>query len=342
MTTPKRCMIQFIQTHILPCSTYQTFPGVLPRALHRKDLVLLQNIDTTYQEIVVSLKADGERVLLLQIPTIADTYTLDRTFHLSNLAVHLFDSQGAYVFDCESIPRPGIYPLILIFDALMVNGVDVRKLSYIERLEAARWSLTQVHGPKTVHTRHPAAYPSTYQDIEVQAHVYMKVKQVFYQTKLPLLHYESLQWCYPNDGIIFTDCGAAYGETTPQDKVPTVCKWKPSDKVSIDVIIRHVKSSTRVSEIRDELKYGHFISTEDYDCFMYVIEFGQDCFFSTARKNTKIYPNMVHECMWDGYSWSVVKYRHDKKEPNSIRTIKHTLDQLIEGIDWQEIVHLYT
>jgi len=153
--------------------------------------------------MLCSLEYEGQRV----------TCMVDRAFHITPIGTMV--PRGT-ILDGELVrPKDGARNVFLVYDAIVIKGVDVRCETLDRRLDAARALLKSV-------------VRSTKDPFEI------KVKNM-----IPLSDFKSLpgldSFPWETDGLVFTPVNDPVRMGTHE----TLFKWKPRDRITIDFSVRN-------------------------------------------------------------------------------------------------------
>lgn len=127
-------------------------------------------------------------------------------------------------------------------------------------------------------------------------------------------HLETLEFPYETDGYIFTPVN----EPVRMETHETMFKWKPLDRITVDFKVKH-------SGGRYEL---------------YVWDRGSYVYESDLVGGRPEHDGKIVECKFDGHSWSPVKIRNDKPQPNNRRTFFRTMVNIRENIKPEDFMNI--
>ena len=170
-----------------------SFPGPHPVSIERKHLPLLHR-----NEYVVCEKTDGVRYLLVCLMHQGTKYAV-----FVNRKLDMFIAQLAMppdtVLDGELIGNT-----FMVFDAVRVNGVDTRNMSYLDRLRHAE---VATRGPRMrIKLQMKTVWPAK------------AAEEVWVQKKDAA------------DGLVFTPVNEPIRTETHE----TMFKWKPFERITVD------------------------------------------------------------------------------------------------------------
>lgn len=173
------------------------FPGPHPVSIERVHLPLLRK-----QPYVVCEKTDGTRYFLACVTFEEKKFTIfvNRAFDMFIVSLPVPRNT---LIDGEMVNGK-----FMIFDAVIVNGTDLRALDYISRLKAAE---AVTRGPPT------------------------KLRLVM-KKMWPLSGFKQLtdqKFEYDTDGYIFTPVN----EPIRMETHETMFKWKPLDRITVDFMV---------------------------------------------------------------------------------------------------------
>lgn len=131
-----------------------------------------------------------------------------------------------------------------------------------------------------------------------------------------IAHLETLKFPYETDGYIFTPVD----EPVRMETHETMFKWKPLHKITVDFKVRIVNG-------RYEL---------------YVWDRGSYVYESDLVGGFPNYDGKIVECKFDGNTWSPVKIRDDKPQPNNRRTFFRTMVNIRENIQPEDFMKIDT
>jgi mRNA capping enzyme, catalytic domain/mRNA capping enzyme, C-terminal domain len=274
------------------------FPGPQPISIERRHFPLLKK-----QPYMVCEKTDGMRVMLVSTTFEGKKLCVlvNRAFHVEEITLNV---PRETILDCELIGN-----LILVYDAVLVKGVDVTKKPLTERLAAAS-SVTKMvlRTTKDKYT--------------------IKVKKMY-----PLAEIKTVletEYPYETDGLVFTPINEPVRMGTHE----TMFKWKPRERITIDFLVRHTgQYFDRGASGKEPIMYMYIA---DRDKLKEIMIFNQ----LVKYKDLESYEGKVVECSYGNTGWQLEKVREDKTYPNNVRTYERTIVNLKEDIQANEF-HLY-
>jgi mRNA guanylyltransferase len=271
------------------------FPAPLPVPVTKDAISTL--VEKRY-EYLVSEKADGVRCLLYfcRMKGCKIVYLIDRrfdfyivngnSFEFLSRDSHLFEGAGT-LLDGELVcPQENMHQYMM-FDVLLLSGVDKRAVGLVDRLKAGMWALfphfDRVCGNKTFS---------------------MSTKRIFRLTEWCsfLEHYKDVCRNHKsNDGIIFTPLNMS----VHPGKHTTLFKWKPPSSQTIDFIFKP-PNVLCVYDCGIERPVAHLLNTNNL---------------------RMLKDGCVIECKFDNNSgsWILEKERIDKYHGNNMKTYQSTM-----------------
>lgn len=191
------CAKVFIH-HVWKSKDMNTFPGSHPVSIERKHLPLLKN------NYVVCEKTDGTRYMLVCFVSNGKKVALFVNRNMDMYQISVCVPRNT-VLDGELVKTYGGDLVYMVFDGNMVNGEDIQKLNYIERLKKTE---VATKGPSTS--------------------IRLKNKTVWPLSALP--HLDTLHFPYETDGYVFTPVD----EPVRMETHETMFKWKPLERITVD------------------------------------------------------------------------------------------------------------
>jgi len=270
------------------------FPGPQPISIERRHFPLLKK-----QPYVVCEKTDGVRVMLVSTTLEGKKLCalVNRAFHVEEITLNV---PRETILDCELIGK-----LILVYDAVLVKGVDVRKKPVTERLAAASSAVKMVL--RTTKDKYTIKVKNMYPLKEIQ-----KVTEAEYP--------------YETDGLVFTPINEPVRMGTHE----TMFKWKPRNRITIDFLVRHNGSYfDRGMAGKEPIMYMYIA---ERDKLKEIMIFNQ----LVKYKNLEQYEGKIVECSYGETGWQFEKVREDKTYPNNLRTYERTIVNLREDIQTNE------
>jgi hypothetical protein len=240
------------------------FPGPQPVSIERRHFVEFKK-----REYFVCEKTDGVRHMLVSCEhdTKRVTALVNRAFAMAPVCTMI--PRGT-ILDGELVElKAGGKPVFLVYDAVVVKGVDVRRMPLDRRLEAARGLLKSV-------------IRSTKDPFEIRVKAMIRMRDF---ASLPPL--EDFPWV--TDGLVFTPVPEPIRMGTHE----TLFKWKPRDRITIDFSVRNGRElfvQDRGTEYKEaELHLRNRMSIPDgaiLEC-----GYGDLGWFVEKRRTDKTYPN---------------------------------------------------
>jgi hypothetical protein len=292
-------------------STKTYVPCPNPSNLERKDLPTV-----SCQEYVVSPKTDGTRLFLLMgaLETTGQKYSvfIDRAYTLYpvRFAAKHQELYSGTLLDGEMTREINGDSLFTVFDAVAVEGFDLKRYPFSQRKEAYEGAAYCIRPPNGL-----SVLPKLWFPLNQSVQVYQENQST-------------------SDGLILQP---VQGKLKAGIQ-PDVFKWKPGYRQTIDFYV----SLNDRSEVLLECGYGaEVINGSELDCF-YDTEPGAQPYpftFTSIRK--------VYECAFNRFEventklfFVVIKAREDKTHANDARVVVSTLRALQEGIKVEELAAL--
>jgi len=193
-------VLEFIQ-NAWGTSDATRFPGPQPVSIERRHFPLLKR-----QPYLVCEKTDGTRHLLVSME--AGVFTVNRAFKTEPVKIKIPKDT---LLDGELVMAKSGKMLFMIYDAIRVKGVDLRRENLNVRLEAAKSAIKGII--KTV-----------------QAPFEVRVKSMW-PLGSPILDLNSFE--YETDGLVFTPIAEPIRSGTHE----TMFKWKPRNRITVDFLV---------------------------------------------------------------------------------------------------------
>ena len=297
-------VVNFIH-HVWGSKDY--FPGPQPISIERKHFPILRSAD-----YVVCEKTDGERYMM-----VATTFEgkpkcffVNRAFNMIEVKINL--NKKAYegtILDGELYENT-----LMVYDAVLVNGVLVAHSNLDQRLAAAEEMMKFIIYMKSDKYR-----------LKMKTFHMMKDFEVFMDEYLPTVQQKI-------DGLVFTPLNDPIRLGTHE----TMFKWKPLEKNTVDFLMK--KEPTRETP---GFKPGHLAWR------LYVQEKGKLYFESEIPLNRIddepwFEDGAIVECKYMTWEepmwWKPLKRRTDKTHPNNRRTFYRTIVNIKENIQMKEFL----
>jgi len=272
------------------------FPGPQPISIERRHFPLLKK-----QPYMVCEKTDGMRVMLVSTTFEGKKLCVlvNRAFHVEEITLNV---PRETILDCELVGN-----LILVYDAVLVKGVDVTKNSLTERLAAASSATKMVL--RTTKDKFT-----------------IKVKKMY-----PLAEIRTVleaEYPYNTDGLVFTPINEPVRMGTHE----TMFKWKPRNTITIDFMVKHTGKFIDRGHAGHEPVYDMYIADKDklrsITIFNPLVQY----------KDLESYEDRIVECGYGDSGWYFIKVREDKTYPNNLRTFERTLVNIKEDIQPAEFL----
>lgn len=267
------------------------FPGPQPISIERRHFPLLRK-----QPYVVCEKTDGVRHMLAcfsadgqehegaRLQTVKVCAAVDRAFNAFYVPMTI---PRDTVLDGELTETKDGKKMYMVYDAVRVNGEDLRSQPLSERLEKARKVVKGIiKSPKNPFE--------------------MKVKTMLPLSEISLLApLESFP--YETDGLVFTPVNEPIRMGTHE----TLFKWKPRDRITIDFCIRGWHPATGwdllVQDKGVYYKEAQLMGLKDQpEGTIVECGYGPNGWFPVKVRTDKTYPNNRRT-----YSRTIVNIRED-------------------------------
>lgn len=265
------------------------FPGPQPTSIERKHFDLLKK-----SKYMVCEKNDGERHVL-----VAFMYNKTKVCVLINRSLSCTLVQNTLGKTTTVLDGELINNVYCVHDAIVVDGVDVKKLPLTQRLEEATKIVDKILKLKT--------------DVFL---ILVKKMYAFEHMNTFIEYYKTLK---DVDGIVLTPVNDPI-QTGTHD---TMFKWKPQDKNTIDFLIKKTRNkwSMYVTE-KGSLVFESELLEKDAPEWI-----TDNCIAECQYMHT-------HVPRW----WKPLNIRRDKSHPNNRRTFYRTLNNIRENIQLHELI----
>lgn len=281
-------------------STGTQLPFGLPATLFRKDISKLWGIESPFDVYVVSPKADGLRMMLGCMKGHRG-FLIDRAERI--VQAEWFKAEADMLLDCEVDGKN-----IWIFDAIIVNGHNIRKYAYNMRLAAIQSFLTTQIIKPIPHVPQNCILPTRTYSTMGEFNLY--VKPIW---KLHEIRY-ALDWQskmgLPCDGMIFTPLALPVVTYRTFD----ILKWKDVESHTVDFLYKN----------------GKFHAADEKSN---LVEFAP----ASESATVALLNGLVYECKYTNGRWIPIRIRSDKTTPNAQFTIEQTMKNILENLHLAEV-----
>jgi hypothetical protein len=282
------------------------FPGPQPISIEYKHFPILKG-----GEYVVCEKTDGERHMM-----VATTFEgkpkcvfVNRAFNMIEVKINL--NKKAYegtILDGELYDNT-----LMVYDALLINGIPVGHLNLYQRLAEAEKLLKFIIYMK-------------YDKHRLQMKTFWTMKEFdhFMYQYLPKVTQKM-------DGLVFTPVYEMMKMGTHE----TMFKWKPREKNTVDFQMKRGESFKGVG-LKGEPVWKLYV--QEKGKLFYESE------FPLSRMNEPWFEeDAIVECMYITWEdgplwWKPLKRRRDKTHPNNRRTFYRTIVNIKEDIQMKEFL----
>lgn len=301
----------------------EKFPGAVPCSLMRADLDLLRN-----RHYVALEKTDGTRYLLLVtlINRIPFCVLIDRnrTVRVVNLRFDAATHERSTLFDTELVQHADTGEWVLLVFDLIASGHrlapptrdrSVRPVPYTERMRLAADMVRNEWRPQ----RGTDAFV-------------IRVKRFTALDQFEALrNAERSHNGFPTDGYVFVPVAHAVAPYRNRQML----KWKPLEQHTIDLRL-HCRANCFEFWMKDERDEPLLFAPVNRAVPR------NERFLAAHGVQVRMGTAMIVECCFDAelQSWSIVRHRADKQEPNAKYTIERTLQNVRENITKDELFHV--
>lgn len=286
------------------------FPGPQPVSIERKDFQRLK----TY-EYFVGVKNDGIRYIMMFVRDKTNKslcILCDR--NLNFYTVDLVGDEAIYngtMFDGELVKNGDSYTYI-IYDAVILCGNRINRNHFSSRLAEIDCCVKTLLSPIKTNF------------IEIETKTFYKLNDFVNF----LEHYETVT---NKDGIIFMPDSLPVLNGTQF----SMFKWKPSDKHTVDFLMREGDDNNLSAYVYHHQKLTKFANIK------YSSEEGKD-FIDKYHSLDNSQNECILECLFvkEKQNFTPVLVRQDKNYPNGLRTVERTLFNAEEDIKITEFASL--
>ena len=300
------------------------------------------NIRLVNEKYFVSLKADGQRMILFIKGEDSNLYLIDSKLNVRVIGTlkENIPKGEYYVVDGEIVKKSWMdQNVFLCIDMLYSKDTDIRNKQFFSAEEESRLRMLQDF-VKNIKIN----------EIEIRLMYYKQLtKKEDFST---FLENVKKHQDFEIDGYIFTP-----NTEYPQDikkRNNIRLKWKPKEKQSIDFKLRFFKNKNNGYQIHEKnqehyIKASlHYVTSEKgreaYPIFRTSSYQEASYVYLKLNENNKpmfedkiIEDNTIAECVFINNEWSVIKLRQDKLYPNGKRTVFSNWNLIVEPIELDDI-----
>jgi hypothetical protein len=272
------------------CDNTGYFPGPQPISIERRHFPILKK-----SEYVVCEKSDGVRHILVSLMYGDKKLCLlvNRAFSMFLVPINLPRSayQGT-ILDGELVDKT-----FLVYDAVLVNGKDVKQCNLITRMKTAEIIINGI--------------------LKLKTDPVLIKQKTFYNLKNFGTFLNEFQKMENTDGIIITPVNEPIRTGTHE----TMFKWKPQEKNTIDFQVKPWGNS-----------WGLFVQEKGRFIFESELLLSQAPEWITENCIVECMYMTGENPKW----WKPLNIRVDKKHPNNRKTFYRTLVNINENIQLRE------
>lgn len=277
------------------------FPGPQPISIERRHMPQLRA-----KPYVVCEKTDGTRMALVCLASQCVLVNRSMTMFPVKLRTPP-DGRKGTILDGEYVKAKDGKEYFMVYDALIVGGVNVKKEPLTKRLDVATKFVKKIM--KT--TKDPFL-------------VKMKTFCTMDDVKSVVDKVNGCEYDYNTDGLIFTPVDEPVRMGTHE----TLFKWKPLDHNTIDFLVKNRRDGT----------IGLYIQERGELIFSSLIKPNQ----VSNEWRAALMDNCIVECQYQTDAWpkwwKPTNIRTDKTHPNNRRTLNRTVINIEEDIKIEEFV----
>ena len=210
-------------------------------------------------------------------------------------------------FACEKTDGTRIATYLMLYDAVIVSGQDLRNMNLMDRLSAIDRFANGV-----------MRVPSDAFQIKLKKFYYMK------HMKYLVEMLKNNEFSYATDGVVFTPVYEPIRIGTHD----TMFKWKPQEKNTVDFKVKN----------RPNGEIGLYIQERGELVFESLLKVCN----ITPEWGKMLHDDAIAECeyQWKQWPrwWKPVGIRTDKTHPNNRRTLHRTMVNIEENIQLHEFI----
>jgi hypothetical protein len=281
------------------------FPGPQPISIERRHMNLLNR-----NEYFACEKTDGTRIALVccTIDGKKLAVTVNRAMEMERVTFCF--PRGTFdgtILDGEMVTAHDGSTYLMLYDAVIVSGQDLRNMNLMDRLSAIDRSANGV-----------MRVPSDAFQIKLKKFYYMK------HMKYLVEMLKNNEFSYATDGVVFTPVYEPIRIGTHD----TMFKWKPQEKNTVDFKVKN----------RPNGEIGLYIQERGELVFESLLKVCN----ITPEWGKMLHDDAIAECeyQWKQWPrwWKPVGIRTDKTHPNNRRTLHRTMVNIEENIQLHEFI----
>lgn len=295
------------------------FIAASPVTLHIRNLQKNSNQINILKDYCVTAKADGERNLLF-VDNTSNIYLINNNYKVLN--TQLKSNIPGSIIECELVNNK----LILCYDCLYYDNIDIRKSQLIKRLDKLEKFLNSIN-----------KIDNDIYRIENKKHYFSEDNNIFENAKEIWNNKENLE--YTLDGLIFTPIKEHY--PVKGGGWPALFKWKPSELNTIDFMISIEKINNNVDKISSHISKINNLTDKpniiNYKTVNLYVTSNEDKFNKFSKKwNKKTLPklfepetNIENELLGNNYHKAYIPIEDDNNI-YAIDELNNTKDKIID------------
>lgn len=219
--------------------------------------------------------------------------------------------------------------IYLAFDTLIYNGKDARSVSYVNRMELAKHTISSIK----------ENFSNLEIDFRLKEYAILEDRDSFYE-QVGIFLEKRKQLDYQEDGLMFVPVDVIYNPESQRlypnqrllTKNPDICKWKPKEDITIDFAIKWQDDGIHLYSY-DEKKRKDVEFVGDYK-----YKFLQEYIDQRSELTKELESGTIVEYEWKNGLMTPRRIRLDKLSPNKISTALSNWTDIQNPIDENDLM----